>query len=504
MRVGISAFLLPLSMLAFVNPVFAGGGEADDDKSKSTIEGEILKTLRENGVITDQQFKDLTNMADKLRAQRADTDRELDKELKRLTEYIDLRVHEQATKPATGPSATATINWENGFFLRSADGNFELHPFLVVRERLTGLYPGSIPGPQTTTQALSNESTWSFEKRPTRLWFDGYAFSKDLTFLVNFDFAGPTPAMRAAYLDYKVADEFHVRGGQQIRPVDFEGFMWAPRTVMVDKAPPVYFFQAAPAREWEAGVMLWGQLFDKQLEWYAGAFNSDGGNNGPTLTNLGLGQLPLIPVASHNNDHKGLDYNGRLFYSPTGGFDPNDRLGYIEGDYGRSDTPKFGFGIAGGYNPEAVAETVTPPTLTPLAQNIFTGSLDGVFKYEGLFALAEFFYQHIDNEAVGAQDLTNTGWFAQVGYFFGSDVKNRGFEAIMRFSNINTENAPIVGAPNFLNSITGVNDWTIGLNYAFAGHRLKIQTAYTYRERQMRVFHDIYDSIIQIQVQLIF
>lgn len=500
--ISLSSLLLTLPLWLPPTAPPPGGGESDDDKTKTTIEGEILRTLRENGVITEQQYKDLTDMAVKLRAQRADTDRELETAIKQLNEALEHKAHAQS-QPDSKPSATATISWEKGLFFRSADGNFELHPFLVVRERLTGLYPGDIPGPQTTSQQIANENTWSFENRPARLWFEGFAFTSDLTFLVNFDFNG-VPGLRAAYLDYKFADEFHVRAGQQIRPVDFEGFMWAPRIVMVEKAAPVLFFQGAPLREWDPGLMVWGQVFDKQLEYYAGVFNGDGANNGPSLTTLGPGSVAYIPLASHNNDSGGFNTVGRLMFSPTGGFHPEDRLGYIEGDFERSQTPKYGFGGSFDWNPERAFETGSPLVLVPLKQNVLTANLDAVFKYQGIFALAEAFYQRVDNRAAGLEDLTNTGWFAQVGYFFGSDTPGRGLEAIVRFSNINLENAPITGTPTYANSVTGVNDWTFGLNYAFAGHRLKLQSAYTYRERQMRGFHNIYDSIIQLQVQLIF
>ena len=52
-------------------------------------------------------------------------------------------------------------------------------------------------------------------------------------------------------------------------------------------------------------------------------------------------------------------------------------------------------------------------------------------------------------------------------------------------------------------AVTGTHDYTLGLNYVFAGHRLKIQSAYTYREAVIRALNNVYDNIFQLQIQLV-
>lgn len=499
MLAGLAPTLLSLTL------ALAPAGGNDDDKNKQTIEGEILKTLRENGVITDKQFQDLTAMAERLRAQRTETDLELDREIKLMNEKIEAKV--QASRPK-GSGQPVSATWDNGIYLRSEDGDFSFHPWIVVRTRATYVDVGNVPGAapagvNPTTYALTNEDTLSFEERPVRFWFDGNAFGKDLTYLVNFDTNAGTGILRAAYVDYRFDDAFHVRVGQQIRPIDFEGFMYGPRTVLVEKAPATVFFQSIVPRAIEGfdpGMKVWGQALEKKLEYHFGVFNGDGPNNGPSLTDIGTGGIAFTPAAANNNDSSGLEAVGRVMYSPTGGFEP-DAYGYTEGDYAKTPEPKFAFGTGASYNPERFTPGAAPTTKT--INNIFVWAGDAVFKYDGLFAIAEYFYQHQDRAIQAGSNLTNQGYFGQVGYFFGSEVKNRGFEVIGRYSYIDVD-SPALSAPLTATATTGVHDWTAGLNYVFFGHRLKIQTAYTYRERVVRALHNVYDNIVQVQLQFIF
>jgi hypothetical protein len=322
--------------------------------------------------------------------------------------------------------------------------------------------------------------------------------------MLMFDVASsPSSILRDAYLDYRFADEFHIRAGQQKRLMDFEGFTYGPRTVLVEASPTVFFFDALPGREFEPGVTIWGQAIDKKLEYRFGLFNGDGPNNGASLTNLGPGGQSLTPLNSNNNDSSGVEASGRVMFSPTGGFEP-DTLGYVEGDYGISEDPKVGFGVSGDFNPERVSLVGTPPVPTKLISDTYTWSADAEFKYQGIFAIAEGFYQTVVNRTSGTSNLGNSGFFGQVGYFFGSDVKNRGFEVIGRYSNIDVDSpVPVAGGPP-ASAITGTHDYTLGLNYVFAGHRLKLQSAYTYREAVVRALNNYYDNIFQLQVQLVF
>ena len=118
---------------------------------------------------------------------------------------------------------------------------------------------------------------------------------------------------------------------------------------------------------------------------------------------------------------------------------------------------------------------------------------------------AECYWRSIQAEGALAdapghfQYSTETGGFAQAGYFLGEE-KDRGFEVVGRYAAINFDNniVPIGGT-------TQIHDWTGGVNYYFAGHNLALQAAYTYRVNEFRgpsIPED--DQIFQLQAQLRF
>jgi hypothetical protein len=477
-----------LALPVFLTSAPRGGG---DDDGATTIEGEILKTLLENGAISEKQYKDLLAKAARMRKERVDTHAELQAAISKMNEALEERLKVQGEKKE---EPNASISFKNGFYFKSNDGNYTLHPWIVIRERFTYDDIASAPG-------IANEDTGSFETRTARVWLDGNAVNPDLTYLIMFDLAGNATLLRDAWLDYKFDDAFHVRAGQQKRPIDFEGFCYAPKTGLVDKAPAVVFFQRNPGEDFEAGAKIWGRLANNTFEYHLGLFNGDGPQNGalPGL-NLGPGGGSLLPASSSNNDSSGLEFAGRLMWMPMGPFDNSYFTnGYTEGDYGRSADAKFGLGVHYSYNPEKNTGA-TVPVESRMA--IHTAGADAAFMYQGLFALAEVFIRKTDRATdLAPPDTTDNGYFAQLQYFFGSETAGRGFEILGRWSSVDIDAATLGLVP--VGGVTEVHDATMGLNYLFNGHRLKVQSAYTIRHRVLRASADADDQILQLQLQLI-
>ncbi|MBL8693249.1 MAG: hypothetical protein JNJ88_04055 [Planctomycetes bacterium] len=474
--------VLPLALLSLTAPAWAvPSGGADDERS--TIEEEILRTLHGNGVITDQQLADLTAMARRLRAERLESSHQLENAIHHLTESLQNR----PVKPGVADPREATLSWDRGFVFRSNDGKFELQPWFVYRGRFTYVDVGNRTG-------LNNEDTGSLETRTMRLWFNGHILTENLKYLIMFDLAsvpgGPAGILRDAYLDYEFAPEFHLRFGNQKRIVDREGFGYAPLTQFVDKAPVTVYFQGGPTRDFEPGLTAWGLLAGDLIEWRAGIFNGEGTNNGATAANIGPASPVLTPVNANNNDASGLETMARLTFHPMGMFD------YVQADYGISKEPKLSFGGHVSHNPER--NNGATPTPAKLRSEVWTYGLDAAFRMGGFFLLAEVFERKNERLSPAQSDFTDDGYFAQAGYFLGSDP-NRGFELAGRWSSINIDGQSITAG-----SATQVHDATLGLNYLFAGHRLKIQSAYTYRVEDRRASKQIYDNIFQLQLQAVF
>ncbi|MBI3820713.1 MAG: hypothetical protein HY286_18645 [Planctomycetes bacterium] len=483
-------FLLAMT-LAFPSVAISAPGGGDDENTP-TIEAEILKTLLDNGVITESQYHDLIKKAAKMRKDRVDSHEELSRASKLLLESIQERAAAEAkSKDAT----SATVSFKNGFYLKSSDGNYSFHPWLVFRERFTYDDIGNVTG-------LANEDTGSFESRNIRIWLDGNAGGQDLTYLIMFDLASATSTLRDGWLDYKFDNEFHIRAGQQKVPFDYEGLTYGPKVSLVDKSPAVAFFQPNASGEGcDTGAKAWGRFFNNELEWHAGAFNGDGPQNGAGPVALGPGGGVLSPGAANNNDSSGLQAAARVMWMPMGPMDNLERSyftnGYTEGDYERSKDAKFEVGAFYIYNPERNSGSVPAKVI----QNMQTWGADAAFKYDGWFALAEAFVRSTRRDTPVGPNTTDNGYFGQIGYLFGS-TPNEGLEAILRWSAIDVDAATLGIVPK--GSATEVHDATVGLNYLFNGHRLKLQTAYTVRHRLVREMHNLDDNILQLQLQLIF
>lgn len=482
----ILAAILPL---VFATPLWPA--RAGDDDQKQTIEAEILKTLLDNGAITEKQYNDLMEKAAKIRRERVDTHEELERAIKLMNESIEERLRSQEGKKE---EPTATVFFKNGIYFKSTDGNYQLHPWLVLRQRFTYADIGNVRG-------LANEDTASFENRTSRVWFDGHAVTPDLTFLLMFDLAGSSTLLRDSWIDYKFSNALHIRAGQQKRPIDYQGFTYAPQTGFLEKASTTLFFQRNAGEDFEPGAKLWGRLGNDTFEYHVGLFNGDGPQNGaiPTL-NIGPGGGGLLPASSSNNDSSGLETVARLMWMPMG---PLDTMyftnGYTEGDYLRHKDPKFALGTHYSYNPERNNGAAVP---VKTKADIQTWGADAVLMYNGLFALAEVFVRDTNRAASPTPDTTDNGYLAQLQYFFGSEVERRGFEILGRWAVTDVDAATLGLVP--ARGVTEVHDATFGVNYIVNGHRMKILTAYTYRNRNIRMAHDVDDQIFQAQVQVIF
>jgi phosphate-selective porin len=485
-----------LSFLGIVTSASANG--SDDDKKNNTVEQRLLRILKERGVLKADEYEELSKLGAQMRAEEVSTSALLEREIADLAERLQEKKDE--AKKATAPETKVSYKVGKGVTINVGE-DFQL--IMGGREQIRFSYIA----PDGSTNAGQDDRA-TFDVRRARIWFEGYAFDKNLEYKVQFDVAAAS--LRDAYLDYKFVEEAHIRGGQMKRPFSRQNWTSSGSLEFPDRTAVVERFRSL-AGDRDVGFMGWGEFEQKMFEWYAGVFNGEGLNNGtPNQVNLGPAAGGLNTANESNNDSSGLESIARVVFNPL-----SAPPGYSEVDLERSQEAKLGIGLQYAYNPErrgnplgiaAGAGGIPAGALAQYQTNTF--GVDMAFKYQGFFATAEAYWRGIDtygrlsNTPGHFQYSSETGWFAQGGYLFGEE-KNKGFELAARYGQIDFDEniAPAAGAAG----TTKIDDYTIGLSYYFNGHALKIQSAYTYRINQFTgAGPNDYDQIFQIQAQIIF
>ena len=123
----------------------------------------------------------------------------------------------------------------------------------------------------------TNISQWDAKR--IRLIAQGYAYSKDLTYKLEFDpraYASDTrKGLIESYVNYKLIDEAQVKVGQMKTPFTRQeltsdgALQFVDRSIVVDAFKPTY----------DIGAMLNGKIANGLAYYYAGIFNGSGQTN---------------------------------------------------------------------------------------------------------------------------------------------------------------------------------------------------------------------------------
>ena len=176
----------------------------------------------------------------------------------------------------------------------------------------------------------------------------------------------------------------------------------------------------------------------------------------------------------------GLQYTGRVELLPFGLF--KSKGDYSQGDLKREPKPKLMVGATYDLNANAVRTRSNLGRYMEIEggfyqTNIATIFVDGMFKYKGFAFMGEYANREADSPIAVEKDGTATGDIVLEGDAFnfqGSYLLNSNYEFIGRYSYIN------------YSEVTNVSDedqYTFGISKYVVGHKLKVQTDFTYSER---------------------
>lgn len=425
--------------------------------AQETVEGRLLKILKEKGVIDGSEYKDLKELEAQMR-------REDD-----LAAQIDTRIEEMVTSvQETAPTTSYQVG--KGFTWQTADKRFKLSVGGRLQVRFTADFFDN--GANST----NDEDELDFDVPRARVWLQGNVFETYLKYKFQFDIAGdeadtkvsfpngssPTfsstnrlTEMKDGYFDFTKWKYFSLRGGQFKVPYSRHQLTSSGKQEFVDRGITDKVF--APGRN--VGLMVHGKAGGEAsdlFEYYFGAFDGEGENK--------------------TNNDEGLMFAGRLAVNPLGG------VKYTESDTGHSDDFVLAVAVNGWIHED--------DNHTGAGDDWSIGADIAAF-YKGFFAMFEIHYR--ENDVSGGSDVEIIGWIAQLGYF----IVPHEFEIAIRASNIDWDNN---GSGD-----SARREYLIVLGYFWHAHNMKIQLDFGRIEDHEGDHDDNVDEWrLRIQFQIIF
>ncbi len=337
---------------------------------------------------------------------------------------------------------------------------------LKFAARFQSLYTGSWDFPNNDN--LEN-GEGQFLIRRARLKFEGFAYSPKLTYKIELglsnrdmsggsEFTSNSPRyILDAVLKWNFYENFELWIGQTKLPGNRERLVSSANLQTVDRSLVNSEFNV----DREMGMQLHHHFGLGANVIIKEAFAvSQGEGRNVTTGNLG-----------------GYQYTGRLEILPLGDFDD-----YSGADLKREQTPKFAFGVSYDHNANAVKTrsnggSYMTTDIGFFETDINTFFVDGIFKYQGFSAMAEYAKRTADNAVAVNSDSTPTGRVVEVGDGFNMQAgylfKNN-FEVVGRYTQVSLDE-----------QITGEgieNQYTLGLSKYIVGHKLKVQTDVSWNE----------------------
>ena len=310
----------------------------------------------------------------------------------------------------------------------------------------------------TINAPKSNKSEWDAKR--IRMIAQGYAYSKDLTYKLEFDprvlaTSTSSKGLIEAYLNYKLIDEAQIKVGQMKVPftrqelVSDGALQFVDRSIVVDAFKPSY----------DIGAMLNGKIADGLVYYHAGVFN-------------GSGQTTLRSANAANDNM----FAARIAVNPLGD------MAYSEADLDGSTTPLLSIGANYFMTTLNKTAAVLDNTNSNYASSGWLGKgftsakfaandkidvnsygVDLAFKWMGLSLQGEYLLGEAESQRSATKNLLLArGLYAQAGYM----LIPKTLEVAVRYSYYD---------PNGSVTNDHITEQTGAVSYYFNKHNLKIQ-----------------------------
>ena len=358
-----------------------------------------------------------------------------------------------------------------GFTFTSPDEKFQLS----LGARLQTRY--------TFTDNDTSQDSSEIRVRRMKLFLNGYAYSKDLTYKLQVNFAESSTAsvLEDAWLNYRLMghNEAQLFFGQDKVPFARQELTSSGAQQFVDRSNATDTFK--PARE--PGLMLHGKIMDGLVNYNAGAFNGAGqtatrASNGATNHNSFAARVTCNPLGDMPYSEADLDHSAKPLVS-------------VGADYYFNTLKKTTAATFETTNKLNYAANFLNPAKFNASEKVDIDlySADIAFKWLGASLQAEYFLAQADGQVSGATQRGH-GFYAQAGYF----VIPKHLELAGRYSYVDVDRDV---SNNLRTEVSGA------VSYYFSKHNLKLQGDVTNIHRQTAAA--ITDDMqYRLQAQVIF
>jgi|GEM_PF-2340537 len=160
-----------------------------------------------------------------------------------------------AAATASAPHGVAGWYPDEGFAIKSSDGNYKLR---------VGLQAGYRVEPWWNNGESQNRKSF-FVLRPI---IEGHVFRKWIRFWTSFEFSQNPPYLLDSYLEIQPIKEFGVRIGQQFTPLSRHEYDGPHQIMFADWASVANLFWTGR----DKGITVLGSVLDGKLDYYVGLY----------------------------------------------------------------------------------------------------------------------------------------------------------------------------------------------------------------------------------------
>jgi len=257
----------------------------------------LIGLLRAKGILEEEDLAQLQGVPLSSVAPTADVTERLS-QLETQQEALTAQAQAQAARQAELKKTSLMSGYDDGFFVRSADGNFSLRV-------------GGWAALHTLYQQEDTKQNSSFNIDRVRLYTEGFLY-KYFQYRIQVETASST-ILRDAYLNLTYLPQANVQVGQYKVPFSYESLLTKRYLDLVERSA-VVLSTVNPARD--IGFMLHGKLGGGLLAYQLAVLNGSSQNRADTNSAKDLAaRFVLAPFTTYKDSLlTGLNFGGAVTY----------------------------------------------------------------------------------------------------------------------------------------------------------------------------------------------
>lgn len=379
-----------------------------------------------------------------------------------------------------------------GFNFLSPDEKFKMNIGSCLQVRYTLLdsddVNGSIPGKDYS----------KFELKRIKMYFNGHAYSKDLTYKLMINFANITGGttnngglLEETWMNYRLLDEVQFRFGQDKVQFGRQFITSSAMQQFVDSSVVTTAFVPG----YDTGLAINGKVAGGLFNYSIAGLGGLGQNTfRATTDNAFTARVVVNPLGDMKYAESDMDNSKKPLVSVGANYF-HDTLNSAEQAAGSNllnfNAAKKGWFAIG--NPLSAAAKQLGTAATPEVIDYDTAGIDTAFKCHGFSAQAEYFFGKAHGRKSG-NNLLAQGFYGQAGYF----VIPRKLEVAARYSYIDPNRD--VSNDHWVET-TGAVSWYVNQ------HNLKVQADVTnvHKQKTLAAGANATDDMqVRLQAQIVF